>query len=153
MKNILYTSLLAITLLACTAPTQPILQQQTTARQDSLLIINNFNKQEICWNNQDLVCYMQAYSKQNNIQTISKAGITTGYDNILADYHRYFPKDRMGKLHFDNMQLKRLSAEYYYVVGRFNLKPESRDTLYQGYFSVLMQKENDDWFIISDHSS
>jgi len=153
MKNILYTTLLAITLLSCTAPTQPNLKQQTTARQDSLLIINNFNKQEICWNNQDLICYMRAYTKQNTIQTISKAGITTGYDNILADYQRYFPKDRMGKLHFDNMQLKRLSVEYYYVVGRFNLKPESRDTLYQGYFSVLMQKENDDWFIVSDHSS
>ena len=120
---------------------------------DSVAIMENFNRQEACWNAKDLECYVQAYHLSDNVQTISKAGVTKGYNNILRDYQRYFPKNRMGKLHFDQIELKRLSEQYYYAVGRFNLNYETPDTLYQGWFSVLFEKKNGHWLMISDHSS
>lgn len=120
---------------------------------DSTAIMLNFNKQEECWNAHDLECYVEAYYHSNDIQTISRAGVTKGYSNILRDYKTYFPADRMGQLHFDEIELKRLSDEYYYVFGRFNLNYQSPDTLYQGWFSVLMEKIDGDWYLISDHSS
>ncbi|MCR9173624.1 MAG: hypothetical protein NXI10_14070 [bacterium] len=126
---------------------------QASNVQDSTAIMQNFKKQEECWNSQDLECYVEAYYPSQSVQTVSRAGVTKGYDAILKDYQKYFPKDRMGKLHFDQMELKRLSDEYYYVVGRFNLTYQVPDTMLQGWFSVLLEKIDGSWYMISDHSS
>jgi len=114
--------------------------------------MDNFNKQEACWNKHDIECYMEAYDTVRDIQTISRAGVTQGYDSIITNYKKYFPKDRMGNLHFDEIRLKSLGETYSYVVGRYNLKYETKDTVYQGWFSVLMEKKDNKWYIISDHS-
>lgn len=116
-------------------------------------ILMNFKYQEECWNNQDLVCYMGAYSKTDRIQTISSGGVTFGYDQILSNYQRYFPKDRMGQLHFDKFNFRKLSRKLCFVTGRFNLKFKDRNEPVQGWFSVVMKKESGVWAIITDHSS
>ena len=113
----------------------------------------NFTQQAACWNAEDLECYVQAYFPGNASMTVSRAGITKGTDNILKQYKKYFPRDKMGKLHFDQFQYRRLSPEYYYVIGRFNLKYDNAEELRQGWFSVLMQKVDGKWYIVSDHSS
>ncbi len=118
-----------------------------------LSILKNFEQQAACWNAADLVCYMKAYASIPAIQTISRAGVTKGYDAILAQYRQYFPTDRMGTLTFDKFQFTRISPKYYYVVGRFNLKFRQQTDVHQGYFSVLMKKIKGDWYILSDHSS
>jgi D-alanyl-D-alanine carboxypeptidase len=120
---------------------------------DELKIHQNFADQEECWNNADIECYMQAYATNEPIQTASSAGVTYGYDNIIADYKKYFPKERMGKLHFDYINTRRLSDNLYFVTGRFNLKFPGRDELAQGWFSVNLKKINGDWKMITDHSS
>lgn len=111
----------------------------------------NFNRQAACWNAGDLGCYMEAYERSDSIQTVSRSGVTRGYDAILKNYQTYFPQDRMGSLSFDQFNYKKLSPDYYYVVGRFNL--QYRDQLRQGWFSVLMQRVRGKWLLISDHSS
>lgn len=116
-------------------------------------IKKNFDRQAACWNAGDLECYMEAYAPEGRIQTVSRAGITTGYDSILNNYKKYFPPGKMGKLHFDEFQFTKLGGKYHYVVGRFNLNLPGRDELLQGYFSVLMKRIKGDWYIVSDHSS
>ncbi|TJY37076.1 DUF4440 domain-containing protein [Pontimicrobium aquaticum] len=117
-------------------------------------INKNFKKQEDCWNNDDIECYMKAYaSNGDQIQTISTGGVTFGYDNIISDYKRYFPKGRMGKLHYDNVNIRKLSDNLYFVTGRFNLKFENREQLLRGWFSVTTKKINGKWYMITDHSS
>lgn len=111
----------------------------------------NFKEQERCWNAADLECYVKAYATTVEIKTISSLGVTKGYDNILAQYKKYFPKENMGQLHFDNVEIKKLSTQYAYVTGRYNLIYPSKDPR-RGWFSVLMQKIDGQWFIISDHS-
>ncbi|MBO6515399.1 MAG: nuclear transport factor 2 family protein [Bacteroidia bacterium] len=120
---------------------------------DSAQIVTNFKRQEDCWNRHDIPCYMEAYDSTSDIQTLSRGGLTIGYDSIISAYQKNFPEDRMGNLFFDEMDIRILSKEYAYVTGRFNLKFEQREQLYKGWFSVLMRKRNDGWFIISDHSS
>lgn len=122
-------------------------------REDSLAIMDNFKNQENCWNHHDLECYVQAYRNSDEVQTISRNGVTKGYDDILRDYKNYFPEDRMGKLHFDQIHLRRLSDQYYYAIGRFNLNYEGQEKVLQGWFSVLMQKIDGTWYMVSDHSS
>lgn len=112
----------------------------------------NFMEQEKCWNKGDLECYVGAYSPIGEVQTISSIGVTKGVEAILANYKKYFPKDKMGKLHFDNFSYKGINAEYAYVVGRYNLMYEEDKEPSRGWFSVLMQKVEGKWYIISDHS-
>lgn len=120
---------------------------------DDQKIRANFKKQETCWNNADIECYMEAYASTESIQTASSGGITYGYDNIIGNYKKYFPKERMGHLYFDNISTRRLSDNVYYVTGRFNLKFPDREELAQGWFSVNMKKINGEWYMITDHSS
>lgn len=120
---------------------------------DELKIQRNFDKQAECWNAHDIECYMEAYAESEKIQTASRGGITFGYDNIIGDYKKYFPKDRMGSLHFDNFNYRRLTDDLYFVTGRFNLKLPDREELARGWFSVTAKKINGDWHLITDHSS
>ncbi|NAY91279.1 serine hydrolase [Muricauda sp. JGD-17] len=120
---------------------------------DDYKIRQNFKKQEACWNNADIACYMEAYATTEHIQTASRGGITYGYDNIIGNYRKYFPKERMGKLYFDNINTRRLSDNLYFVTGRFNLRFPDREDLARGWFSVNMKKINGKWLMITDHSS
>ncbi|MBO0323006.1 beta-lactamase family protein [Muricauda sp. CAU 1633] len=120
---------------------------------DDYTIRQNFKKQEDCWNNSNIECYMEAYAKTEPIQTASQGGITYGYDNIIGNYKKYFPKERMGELYFDNINTRRLSDHLYFVTGRFNLKFPGREELAQGWFSVNMKKIKGKWYMITDHSS
>jgi len=120
---------------------------------DAFLIHENFEKHEDCWNNADLQCYMEAYSNIDSIQTISRGGVTSGYDNILSNYQRYYPEGKMGKLHFDKMETRKLTDDLNFVTGRFNLDMPGRDELVQGYFSTVCRKIGGKWYIITDHSS
>lgn len=120
---------------------------------DSYSIRQNFKNQELCWNQANIECYMEAYAPNGSIQTISRGGVTHGYENILNDYKKYFPKERMGQLHFDEIQTRRLASDIYFVTGRFNLKFPDREALVQGWFSVNAKKINGHWYMITDHSS
>lgn len=120
---------------------------------DRALIMNNFKEQENCWNNHDIECYMQAYAPLETIQKASHDGVTYGYDKIIGNYRKHFPKEGMGKLHFDDISMSRLTDNFYFVTGRFNLKTDGRDELVQGWFSATMKKIKGRWFMITDHSS
>lgn len=133
--------------------TTPKPMETGAANIDEAAIKANFKQQEICWNKGDINCYMQAYVPSDDIRTISRSGVTYGHGPISQNYRKYFPAGKMGQLHFDNMSLTRLSEQYYYVVGRFNLSFKKQNQLTQGYFSVLMEKRNGKWLMLSDHSS
>ncbi len=120
---------------------------------DKALITGNFTAQENCWNNHDIECYMQAYAPFKDIQTVSRGGVTYGYDHIIGNYKKYFPKERMGNLHFDHIAMKRLADNLYFVSGRFNLKFDGREELARGWFSATMKKIKGQWYLITDHSS
>ncbi len=142
-RLMLFVSLLALSLSA----------QNSLDKLDQQGILDNFKEQEKCWNNNDIECYMNAYSKTDPIQTVSKGGVTFGYENILANYKKYFPKGKMGKLNFDDFNFRRLTNDLFFVTGRFNLKFENRENPLKAWFSVVMKKHKNKWLIITDHSS
>lgn len=156
MKTFIPLLLSALVFSACTKKSNddhPIYSAEQRT-EDSLAILHNFEKQEACWNQNDIECYMTMYHPEVPFQTVSRMGVTVGYDSILASYNRNFPRDKMGKLHFDNLSVKCLSAKHSYAVGRFNLKFPNRERPYRGWFSVLFEKSTDGkWYMISDHAS
>lgn len=117
-------------------------------------ILLNFRQQEECWNQKDIICFMEAYSKTEVVQTISDKGVVRGYDNILSNYKKkYFPNGTLGQLFFDRFSFRKLSKKLYFVTGRYNLRLKGTNDLISGWFSVVMKREKKKWAIITDHSS
>ena len=124
-------------------------QQYSKAEQ---AIMANFDQQVKCWNQGDIECYCQGYLKSNETRIVSSRGITSGYEAIVASYKKNWPKERMGKMHFNQVKMDKLSNKAYLVHGRFNLTyPESKPL--SGYFTVIMKKVGGQWLMFADHSS
>jgi hypothetical protein len=47
--------------------------------------------------------------------------------------------------------VKKLSKEYYYVIGEWHLQRSIGDL--GGHYTLLFKKENGRWLIVADHSS
>jgi len=70
----------------------------------------------------------------------------------LNNYKKSYPDTTaMGKLSFDIILVKKLSPEYYYIVGKWMLNRSIGDL--SGYYNLIFKKINGQWFIIADHSS
>ncbi|MGN6164279.1 MAG: DUF4440 domain-containing protein, partial [Flavisolibacter sp.] len=57
----------------------------------------------------------------------------------------------IGQLSFDILQVKKLSDEYYYVVGKWMLQRTIGNL--SGHYDLLLRKINGNWVIVADHSS
>jgi len=135
-----------ITLLLCTIN----IKAQTNP--DIAAIKVAMDKQATDWNNGNLDGFMDTYLHSDSLMFIGSKGITWGWDSTLARYKRNYPTQReRGVLKFDLLVIKRLSDEYYFVVGKFNLTRDAGNA--SGHFDLLFKKIRNKWLIISDHSS
>src|SRR5215213_1700434 len=76
-----------------------------------------------CWNRGDLEGFMQTYWKSDSLLFIGKNGIKWGWQQTLDNYRKSYPDTvTMGKLSFAILVVKKLSPEYYYVVGKWMLQ-------------------------------
>ena len=104
------------------------------------------------WNRGDIEGFMQTYWKSDSLIFIGKSGVHRGWQEALNNYKKGYPDTTaMGKLTFDIIDIKQLSPDYAYVVGKWMLKRTIGDL--SGHYDLLMRKINGKWYIISDHSS
>lgn len=104
------------------------------------------------WNSGNIEGFMQTYWKSDSLMFIGKTGVHRGWQQTLENYKKGYPDTTaMGQLSFDIIQIKKLSDEYYYVVGKWMLKRTIGDL--SGYYDLLLRKIKGRWYIISDHSS
>ena len=109
-------------------------------------------KQTETWNQGNLEGFMQTYWKSDSLMFIGKTGVHFGWQQTLNNYKKGYPDTTaMGKLSFDIIAMKKLSPEYYYVVGKWILKRSIGDL--NGHFDLLLKRIKGNWYIISDHSS
>jgi ketosteroid isomerase-like protein len=104
------------------------------------------------WNKGNIDDFMQGYWHSDSLMFVGKSGVTYGYQNTLDNYKKSY-KDtvQMGKLFFEVLQVKPLSADTYFVVGKWFLKRTIGDA--GGIYTLLFKKINGKWWIIADHSS
>jgi hypothetical protein len=122
---------------------------QKNAREKILTLLDT---QTQSWNRGDLEGFMKGYWENDSLRFIGKSGITYGYANTLNNYKRGYPDTAaMGKLQFTILVVKKLSARYYEVVGKWYLKRSIGDV--SGHYTLLLRKINSKWVIVSDHSS
>ena len=108
--------------------------------------------QDAAWNRGDIDSFMKGYWENDSLMFIGKSGVTYGWGNTLKNYKKGYPDTAaMGKLTFTLIQVKKLSKKYYHVTGKWFLKRSVGDI--GGHYTLLFQKINGHWVIISDHSS
>ena len=115
-------------------------------------ILKMLQAQEKEWNNGNLDAFMKGYWQNDSLLFIGKNGPKYGYNVTLENYKKGYPDTaRMGKFTSTILSMKKLSKEYYFVVGKWYLKRPVGDV--NGVFTLLLRKTKDGWKIIADHSS
>ena len=119
---------------------------------DEKAILDILDRQTKSWNEGNLDAFMNGYWQNDSLVFIGKSGLSYGYGKALSNYQKtYSDTAQMGKLNFNILQLKRLSHEYYYVIGKWYLKRSVGDI--SGHYTLLFRNINGRWTIIADHSS
>ena len=119
---------------------------------DETEILKLLERQSGAWNRGDLDSFIIGYWENDSLMYIGKSGIRYGYANTLDTYKKsYSDTAKMGKLSFETIHMKKLSPEYYFIVGKWFLKRTVGDV--GGYYTLLFRKIRGKWVIIADHSS
>ena len=109
-------------------------------------------RQTLSWNRGNIDEFMSGYWNNDSLMFVGKSGVTYGYSNTLNNYKKnYSDSAKMGKLFFDILQVKKLSVDYYWVLGKWFLKRSVGDI--GGHYTLLFRKIAGKWMIVADHSS
>ena len=104
------------------------------------------------WNKGHVEEFMDGYWRNDSLMFVGKSGITYGWQKTLDNYKKNYPDAAaMGKLTFTILETKPLSPNYYFVIGKWELKRIAGNP--GGYFSLLFKKIEGKWLIICDHTS
>lgn len=104
------------------------------------------------WNKGNIEGYMHGYWENDSLVFIGKNGATYGYQATLLRYKKAYPNaDAMGTLTSTVISMKKLSANYYFIVGKWHLARKDGDL--SGSYTLLLQKIKGVWVIVNDHSS
>ncbi len=116
------------------------------------MIRSILNQQTTEWNNGNLNKFMSGYWNNDSLIFIGRKGPVYGYANALANYKKAYPDTVvMGKLSFEIEMVKKLSSNYYFVIGKWNLHRSIGNA--EGVYTLLFKKIDGEWKIIVDHSS
>ena len=118
---------------------------------DEKAVRNVLAEQTKQWNNGDIPAFMKTYWKSDSLLFVGKNGVTYGWQKTLDNYKKNYPDAAaMGKLQFELLEVKPLSAAYYFVVGKWHLTRSIGDI--GGLFTLIFRKDKGKWVIISDHT-
>lgn len=119
---------------------------------ESQKIITVLAEQQKAWNDGDIDAFMKGYWNSDELSFIGKKGVTRGWSNTLTNYKKGYPDAAaMGKLNFEVLELRVLSYDAAYMIGKYTLLRENDSP--SGHFNLLWNKINGNWLIVSDHTS
>ena len=126
--------------------------QNPISLKDSLGIMNVMSLQQDAWNNGDIDSFMQGYLKSEELVFSGKSGPIYGWENTRKRYYSSYPNTQiMGKLNFTVKKIRAISLNSAYLIGEYYLKRSTEDSY--GHFTLLWKKVDDNWLIVSDHTS
>ena len=119
---------------------------------DEQAIRNILTHQITEWNKGNIDGFMKGYWENDSLLFLGKSGPKYGYDTTLANYKKNYPDTIvMGNLAFEILKVQPLSADTYFVVGKFMLQRTIGNL--SGYYTLLFKKIKGEWVIVVDHSS
>ena len=115
-------------------------------------LLKTFMLTQDAWNEGSLENFMYGYWESDKLVFTGAGGPTYGYDATLERYKKGYPDlETMGKLKFDVIDLYKIDTKTAVMIGKFHLTRTVGDM--QGYYTLIWQKIDGRWLIISDHSS
>ncbi|WP_335965754.1 nuclear transport factor 2 family protein [Galbibacter sp. PAP.153] len=115
-------------------------------------ILKVFYNQEGAWNRGDIPAFMEGYWKSKNLAFVGSSGAVFGWEATKARYLKSYPDTTaMGKLTFKVIKLQQVKEGVAQMIGSFHLKRSIGDL--RGYFTLVWHKFDNEWLIISDHTS
>ncbi len=109
-------------------------------------------KQVVAWNDGNLEEFMETYWNSGKLVFVGSNGPTYGWEATLENYKKSYPdKKTMGNLKFNILDISRIDKKTVFVIGHFGLTREMGNL--SGHFTLVIQKIDGRWLIVSDHSS
>lgn len=108
--------------------------------------------QQEAWSRGDIDAFMTGYWNSDQLSFTGSRGLTKGWQQTLENYKKGYPdKTAMGILEFTVIELMPLSENAYTMIGKYELtRTEDKPS---GYFTLIWKKINNQWLIVSDHTS
>jgi len=126
--------------------------QNEITKSEKELIMSLLDKQVEAWNEGNIEKFMETYWKSDKLVFMGSRGPTYGWQATLDSYKKGYPdKTAMGHLKFKILEMTKIDTKTVFVIGRFELTREIGDLA--GHFTLIIQKIDGKWVIISDHSS
>jgi beta-aspartyl-peptidase (threonine type) len=124
----------------------------TTSQTPVAAITDILTIQADAWNRGDVEAFMDHYWKSDELTFSSSGNTTRGWSQTLDNYKRRYPtRESMGRLAFDNLEIRLLSDKAALVLGRWHLAREPDPV--EGNFSLIFQRIDGRWLIVHDHTS
>jgi ketosteroid isomerase-like protein len=139
---------------AALAPAQDAPNPLHTATRAELDVVKVVLAQEKAWNEGDLDGYAKGYKDSPDTLFIGKQ-ISRGYAQMLEDYkHNYPTKASMGTLGFSELEVHSLSDTFAVCLGKYHLdRPKKEGGPADGLFSLVLEKTDQGWKIVLDHTT
>lgn len=117
-------------------------------------IRNILETQATQWNQGDIPAFLETYVKSEALRFSSGGTVQRGWEATRQRYLKRYPnKEAMGRLAFEDLEIKLLSETWAEVHGRYRLYRNGDYTDATGLFTLLMKNTTDGWKILHDHTS
>lgn len=125
-------------------------QQQAASEIEAITAIKQvLADQETAWDSHDLEGFMHGYWKNDSLKFYGSSGLTTGWDNTLANYKKRYPTQaESGTLKFVINDISKIENNSYIVFGEFHLERSIGNA--NGIFTIIFKYIDGQWKIIAD---
>ena len=132
--------------------TLPAVAQPKFPEKDKQEITSLLDKQVEAWNEGNLEKFMETYWHSDKLVFVGSRGPTYGWQATLDNYKKGYPdKKTMGHLEFKILDISKVDKNTVFVIGKFDVTRDAGEL--KGSFTLVIQKKQGKWVIISDHSS
>ncbi|MFB0566937.1 MAG: DUF4440 domain-containing protein [Candidatus Aminicenantaceae bacterium] len=107
--------------------------------------------QKVAWNQGNIGGFMEYYWKSEDFTFQSGNKRLYGWHELLSRYEKSYSGEKMGTLDFTEIDIKVLSKDIAYVLGRW--KVIQKESSKEGLFTIIFRRMPDGWRIIHDHTS
>lgn len=147
----LLSLVLTVLLASCNTQTEDSGEPESVSLQ---AITDLLDAQVEAWNTGDINAFMEGYWKSDSLRFASGGSVRRGWETTLERYLNTYPdRDAMGQLTFEDLEMRRLSPQWATVFGRFRLRREPPLEDLTGLFTLMFEKREAGWIIVSDHTS
>jgi uncharacterized protein (TIGR02246 family) len=120
---------------------------------DRAAIEQVLDDQRQAWNRGDLDGFLAAYEPSDRLLFTSGAKIRRGFTETRDKYRERYgsASETMGQLEFEVLDIRGVGPRAAIVLGRYRLTatPEAGE----GVFTIILERQDDAWRIIHDHTS